>query len=73
MALGARGGAAARATLEALLDHADQRVRCATVVAMIDLGPAPSRAALKRRRALEPDREVRTAIRKALAHLTPRR
>lgn len=70
MALGARGGAAA---LEALLDHADQRVRYATVVAMIDLGPAPSRAALKRRRALEPDREVRTAIRKALAHLTPRR
>ncbi len=73
MALGTRGGAAARATLEALLDHADQRVRYTAVVALIDLGPAPSRAALTRRRAIEPDREVRAAIRKALAHLTPGR
>lgn len=66
MALGARGGAAARASLEGLLDHADARVRYTTVMALLDLGPKPSRAALKRRKALETDAEVRGAIRKAL-------
>ena len=66
MALGTRGGATARATLEALLDHADRRVRYTTVVALIDLGPRPSRAALKRRKTIETDAEVRGAIRKAL-------
>lgn len=66
MGLGTRGGATARSTLEALLDHADKRVRYSTVIALIDLGPKPSRAALTRRKALETDAEVRGAIRKAL-------
>ncbi len=64
--LGTRGGATARSTLEALLDHADKRVRYSTVIALIDLGARPSRAALARRKAIETDAEVRGAIRKAL-------
>ena len=66
MALATRGGATARATLEALLDHPDASVRYTTVVALIDLGARPSRAALTRRKPIERDAEVRGALRKAL-------
>ena len=66
MALATRGGATARATLEALLDHPDASVRYTTVVALIYLGARPSRAALTRRKPIERDAEVRGALRKAL-------
>lgn len=66
-ALGSRHDGAARPTLEALLDDDRQEVRFTAVLALVELGPRGSRAALKRRMAVEPDGEVRGAIRRALA------
>jgi HEAT repeat protein len=66
-ALGWRRDQRARPTLEALLDHASADVRYQAVGSLIDLGAKPSRTALRARRRVEQDRDVRAAIRKALA------
>jgi HEAT repeat protein len=64
--LGLRKAEEGRPILEALLDHDDYRVRYKAVLALINLGAAKSRAALKARKKVEKNGDVRGAIRKAL-------
>lgn len=66
-ALGSRHDQGGRAALEALLDHERSEVRYTAVLALIELGARPSRAALQHRKQVETDGEVRGALRKALA------
>jgi HEAT repeat protein len=56
-----------RSVLEELIDHGDRSVRYRAIRALRALGPAPSRAALERRRAVETDGEVRALIDEVLA------
>ncbi len=65
-ALGERREEATRPLLEGRLAAAEKELRYATVHALIDLGAGGSREALRRRLAVETDREVRFLIRKAL-------
>jgi hypothetical protein len=63
--LGSRkGDGAARARLEQLLQHADSTMRFRAVNALAELGG--SKPALEKRRKIEKDAEVRSAIAKAL-------
>ena len=66
VALGERKDAAARPTLEQLLGSPSKILRFRAVHALLGLGPAPSRAALEARRAVEKDGEVRGLIDRAL-------
>jgi HEAT repeat protein len=66
VALGQRRDEVARAALEGLLDHPSAGVRFRVVRALAALGARGSMAALKRRRAVEPDGEVKAAIDEAL-------
>ena len=66
-ALGTRHDDAARPAIEGLLGDPRTEVRYSAVLALIDLGPRPSRAALKRHMSVEADGEVRGAIRRALS------
>lgn len=66
VALGQRRDEAARPALEGLLDHPSAGVRFRAVRALAALGARTSTAALKRRRAVEPDGEVKAAIDTAL-------
>lgn len=64
--LGSRtGDDAARARLEQLLNHADQTLRFRAVNALVELGG--SKRALEKRKKVEQDPEVRSAITKALS------
>jgi HEAT repeat protein len=67
IALGERGGPAAREALEAHLAHASQPVRFKAVRGLIMMGAGPSAEALRARRQVEQNDEVRRAIDEALA------
>lgn len=62
VALGQRRDEAARPALEGLLDHPSAGVRFRVVRALAALGAKASVSALQRRRAVEPDGEVKAAI-----------
>jgi HEAT repeat protein len=66
-ALGERRDEKARPVLEKRLDHGADSVRYRAVLALIDLGPRPSRDALRRRGKVEKVGDVKDAIRRALA------
>lgn len=64
--LGERGDESARALVEEHLDHESVSVRLRAVLALVDLGAAPSRVVLERRQKVEKDPDVRDTLRKAL-------
>lgn len=68
-ALGERREPRARETLEALLDHADDRIRYRAAVGLHRTGSSSER--LRARLAVETDDEVRAAIERVLAGAAP--
>jgi HEAT repeat protein len=66
VAVGQRHDEVSRPALEGLLDHPSAGVRFRVVRALAALGSSASNPALKRRRAVEADGEVKAAIDAAL-------